>query len=277
MDLLPGFLRCIKIFVIVFFSLIAISCSSFTSNENAEYYRSNPGSLFYSVLQRSIEIDTFEGYARLTVESPSENFQGNAKIFYRQPDSLLVQIQAGFGVSIGNMLVIGDKVQLYNIRDRILYKSEGADVPLDDLIGMSLRVGNLIEAVLGLPRPPDFLANVNDTVKYNPVDDKFKYYLNYRDERKEYIADPKSQVFEQYTLIYPGNDTTICNFKQFRRFKNVKMPQHIQITRYHKNERLALYYTRMQVNKKIPKNRFQLKISDNVDIINLTGNKNGNY
>ena len=257
--------------------LIVVSCSSFTSDENAEYYRSHPGSLFYSVLQRSLEIDTFEGNARLTVESPIENFQGNAKIFYRYPDSLLVQIQAGLGVSIGNMLVIGDKVQLYNIRDRILYKSEGADVPLDDLIGMSLRAGNLIEAVLGLPRPPDFLVNVNDTIKYNPVDDNFKYYLNYKDEGKEYIADPKSQVFTQYILIYHGNDTTVCNFKQFRRFKNVKMPQHIQITRYHKSERLALYYTRMQVNKKIPKNRFQLKISDNVKIINLTGDKNGRH
>ena len=275
MDFLPGQSRKIKILLFLLFILISFSCSSFLRNEKAEYYRSHPGSLFYSVLQRSLEIETFEGNARLTVESPIENFQGNAKVFYRRPDSLLVQIKAGFGVSIGNMLVIGDEVQLYNIRDRILYKSEGADVPLDDLIGMSLRVGNLIEAVLGLPRPPDFLITKNDTIEYDPVDDKFKYYLNFEEERKEYIADPESQVFVKYSLIYSDDDTTGFTFKQFRRFKNIKMPQHIQIIRYHKNERLAFYYTRMQVNKKIAKNRFRLNVPDNVDIIHLTQNKNG--
>lgn len=255
--------------------LTSLSCSFFAQNDNTVFYRSNPVALFYSLVQRSLEIDTFEGSGHLTVESPVEGFQGNVKVYFRQPDSLLVIIQAGFGVPVGSMLVIGNKVQLYNIRDKILFKSEGADVPLDDLIGMNLRAANLIEATLGLPRPPELNVSNDDSLQIRSVDDKFNYVVNSDLEEKRYLADPKKQVFENYSLIRPAEkDTTICTFKQFRKFKNVRIPQHIQVTRYDKKERLSLYYTRMQVNKKIPQNRFQLKISDNVDVVNLTNSTN---
>jgi hypothetical protein len=274
--LLPVSKKRILFFLLQFILLFSfISCSLFTRNENADFYRSNPVALFYTLVQRSLEVKTFEGSGHLTVESPVEGFQGNAKVYFRQPDSLLVIIQAGFGVPVGSMLIIGDNVQLYNIRDKILFKSEGADVPLDDLIGMNLRASNLIEAALGLPRPPKFNIANNDSLQIKPVDDKFNYVVNSDIEEKRYLADPGKQVFESYSLIRPAeNDTTICTFKQFRKFKNIRIPQHIQIAKYDKKERLSLYYTRMQINKKIPKNRFQLKISDNVDVVNLTKSAN---
>lgn len=253
------------------FLFVLHSCSYFTRNEKADFYRTNPKVLFYSLVQHSLEIDSFEASGHLTVESPVEGFQGNAKVYFRQPDSLLVIIQAGFGVPVGSMLIIGNKIQLYNIRDKILFKSEGADVPLDDLIGMKLRTANLIEATLGLPRPPEISLIANDSLKIIPMEDKFNYVVNSDTEEKRYLANPNKQVFENYVLIRPTEqDTTICSFRQFRKFKNLRMPQHIQITRYDKKERLSLYYTRMQVNKKIAKGRFQLKISDNVDVVNLT-------
>jgi len=255
------------------FLIFYSSCSSIKQKELADYYRNHPISLFYSTLQNSLEIETFQGNAHLTVESPIENFQGNAKVFYKRPDSLFVQIQAGFGVPLGSMLVIGDKVQLYNIRDRVLFRSEGADVPLDDLIGMNLRAGNLIEATLGLPRPPSFQISTiteDDSISYDSIEGNFKYYLDVGSEEREYIADPDEQVFTHYSIIRTENDTTACTFKNFRRFKNIRIPQHVQIIRYKQKERLAFFYTRMNVNKKLPNNRFQIKISDNVEVINLT-------
>lgn len=253
--------------------LLFVSCAPFTGGDKADFYRSHPVSLFYTAFQHTQEIETFEGKAHLTIESAVEGFQGNATIYYRRPDSLLVRLQAGFGVPVGSMLITGNRVQIYNIREKSLYESEGSDVPLNSLVGINLRAANLFEAVLGLPRLPDMISATGtepDSLHYLADEGNFIFSIQTETDAREYIVTPDKQVFLHYALFNTSDgDTTLCTFRQFRRFKNIKMPQHVQISRKNPKERLSLFYTRMQVNKRIPKDRFKIKYPKDVEIIHL--------
>ncbi len=265
--------RSFRSFLPVLSLLFFVSCAPFTGGSKTDFYRSHPVSLFYTALQHGQEIESFEGKAHLTIESPVEGFQGNATIYYRRPDSLLVKLQAAFGVPVGSLLITGNRVQIYNIREKSLSESEGGNVPLNSLIGIGLRTENLFEAVLGLPRLPDMLtvsATELDSLHYMAEDGNFTYFIQTKTDKRKYIAAPDKQVFLQYVLFNGSDgDTTLCTFRQFRRFKNIRMPRHVQISRENPKERLSLFYTRMQVNKKFPNNRFKIKYPKDVKIIHL--------
>jgi len=249
--------------------LFVWSCAPFHRNEKADYYRAHPNSLFFSALQHSLRLRTFDGSAQIAVESPQGNFNGLAQVYYQQPDSLLIQIRAGFGISVGNLLSVGDRIWIHNVREHILYQGRGADVSLNDLVGVKLRVGNLVEAALGLPKPP--LTYGKSLLQSELQDGNIYFSLADGDMKWEYLADPEREVFLRYTIIQTIlADTIQCVFRQFRRLQQNYLPQHIQISHLHQRERLSLFYTDTRVNKKLPRDRFRLKMAKDVEVINLT-------
>ncbi len=249
------------------------SCTSASRVQRAAFYRANPQSLFDAAQQHSRKLHTFEGSGHLTVESPDGGFNGTARVYYQQPDSLLIQIKTGPGVSVGYLLVIGRKFSLYNIPDNIVYRSEGDQVPLEQLIGIRLQLPNIFDAALGVPRlQAAHLSNGGngDSLRFEAENDKIRYFLEHGGDRYGYLADPKEGAFVGYTLVRSGEtDSVYCVYKQFQKHKGIKIPRHIQITRPAQKERISFFYTRLKINGKLPKHRFKLKVSSSAEVINL--------
>lgn len=259
-------------FFILGFALFQ-ACTSASRIERENYYRANPKSLFNDALQNSQKLNTLEASGYLAVESPQGGFNGTVRVYYQQPDSLLVQIKTGPGISVGYMLVIGQKFLLYNISENTLFRSEGSHVPLEELIGIRLQLPNIFDATLGLPRV--YAANMpngskGDSLQIEVVKDKIHYSLEIDGDQYFYVADPKEGVFVGYTLVRSGEtDSIFCDFKQFRKHRGIKIPRHIQVTRPAQKERVSFFYTRLKINGKLAKNRFNLKVSDKAEIIDL--------
>ncbi len=254
-------------------ALIQQSCSAFRANNLGDFYRENPPALFRHAIQQSLELPSLTGEGFLTLESPDGGFTGYAQVTYKRPDSLLIKLRTGYGVSLGEILLVNDRVYIYNIRDRVLIRSEGETLPLQDMLGMELNVSDLFAAALGSPRLPlsaDLALTWWDSLRY-VIDQKYiRYSLQLDDMFREYVADPDLGAFVATSQVQLGQKDTIrYEFKRFRKIKKYRLPQHIQILRSQSRQRLSLYYNRLQVGRKISPNTFRIQISDDVDVINL--------
>ena len=271
---MPNFKQRHSLPLLYLISALLASCTSGSrlAQENS-YYRENPLSLFRDALQHSQKLNTLEGSGYLSVESPQGGFTGTARVYYQNPDSLLVQIKTGPGVSVGYMLVTGKQFQLYNIPDRTLFRSEGDQAPLEELIGVRLQLPNIFDAALGVPRlqgPFNSHDSEIDSLQFDFENDNIRYYLESGGDSYLYQADPKEGVFVGYTLVRSGEvDSIFCVYKQFRKQGGIKIPRHIQITRPAQKERISFFYTRLKVNGKMSKNRFSPKTPGNVKVIDL--------
>jgi len=253
--------------------LLFSSCT-IGENQKADFYRNNPIALYQAALQHSKKLKTLEGYAHLTVESPEGGFDGNARIYYQEPDSLLIVVKAGPGISLGSMLVKDGRFWMYNIREKLLFQSKGEQITFDEIIGINVPLPNIFDAALGLPDyqnyqlPDDLDSNL---YKIQFKDDYIQYSLKKNNRTFKFLADPKKGSFVGYSMIQEGEtDTVHVVFKQFGKYKGINIPRHIQITRPSHKERLSFFYRRIKVNGKMAANRFELKIAKNVEVIDLT-------
>lgn len=249
------------------------SCASVNRNQSVAYYQAHPLSLFEFAVHRLQFLKSLEGSAFLQVESPQGGFQGNARVYYQKPDSLLVQIKTGPGVSVGHLLIIGQDFWLYNIPDNILFTSHGRQVPLEELIGIRLYLPNIMDAALGIPGTHH--KSVADSsaghIRHDFVNGKIRYQLKSENKTYIYLADPVEEAIIAYSLIDEAEaDTIYYQFKQFQRHQGINIPRHIQITRPSNRERISFFYQRVKVNDKLPGDRFELKVSDSAERIELS-------
>jgi len=251
--------------------LSLVSCSLNRSAVTADYFRQNPPALFYHALQNGQNLRSLSGEGYLTLESPDGGFTGYARVDYRAPDSLLVALRTGYGLSVGKLLVKGQDVWLYNVRERVVYHSVGQDVPLEDWIGLKLSVNDLFAAVLGSPRlPPLGFTETVDSLRYSPQGKFIRYELRGTDEVRIYDADPQLGAIVRTQMVTLATfDTVECLYKNFRRIQHYFLPRQVQILRPKYRERLSFYYRRVTVNRKISPGIFELHLPEDVQIIQL--------
>jgi len=251
--------------------IFSVSCSLNRSGVNADYFRQNPPALFYHALQNGQMLQSLSGEGYLTLESPDGGFTGYARILYRAPDSLLISLRTGYGISLGKLLVAGNKVWLYNIRERTAYRSTGRQLPVEDWLGMRLSVEDLFAAVLGGPRvPPVELTEAADSLRYSVHKKWIRFELRGPDEVRLYDADPELGAIVRSRFVTLATlDTVECRFKNFRRIGRYRLPQQVQVLRPKYRERLSLYYRHVAVDRKISSRDFRLKLPGNVRIVDL--------
>ncbi len=265
--------------LVLFLLFISLSFSSCTGNnsQRADFFRKNPLALYNAALQQSLKLNSLEGFAHLTVESPEGGFDGSARIYFQQPDSLLIQIKIGPGISLGYMLIKNEQFWMYNIRKKLLFKSKGDQVPLEELIGIKVPLPNIYDAALGLPRYQNYQLSDNSdssALKIQYVGSNIQYTFLRNGHIYNFLADPGKGSFIKYTLVRKGEvDSIHVVFKQFRKYSGINVPKHIQVSRPTHKERLSFFYSRITVNKKMRPNRFALKVPKNIEIINLTQNE----
>lgn len=254
-------------------SFLLLNSCTVGKNQNADFYRSNPIALFQAALQHSKRLHTLEGYAHLTVESPEGGFDGYARIYFQQPDSLLIMVKTGPGISLGYMLVKDNRFWMYNIREKLLFKNQGDQVTFDEIIGINVPLPNIFDAALGLPQHNNYhLADPDSNqIKIQMVEDKIRYSLQRNGRLFTFLADPGEGSFVGYDMVQEGElDTIHVKYKQFGKYKGINIPRHIQVTRPSHKERLSFFYRRIKANGDIAANRFRLNVSKNAEVIDLT-------
>jgi len=246
------------------------SCTLLNNQRSTEFYLAHPEALFFKAVEQMQKVQSFRGEGYLTFESPEGGFTGLTTVLYRSPDSLRVTLRTNFGVPIGELLVLGENVWLYNLREKVLYRSRGKEVPLEGLIGMRLSVGDVFTAATGRPLLEglaDLAPTWWDSMQVEPVDGLLRYRFRFGENVRTYVADPAKEQFVAFSSSWPGYGAFYCQIGRFRKVRGVRLPQHIQVIRPDRRERLAVYFRRLEANPRPRQGDFSLKIRDDVDVV----------
>ena len=112
-------------------------------------------------------------------------------------------------------------------------------------------------------------------IDYHIDDDKFFIRAEKADVIYSIWVDNISSRISK--LVATNGDQTlyIKEYGDFTKINGVFFPRKISITRPEQNQALSVYHTRISLNSKIEKSRFQIQISDRAEQIDYS-NYNGN-
>jgi len=218
-----------------------------------------PDLIQFKVARNFQRIASFEGQAKVIIELPGQGYKGSSKILINKPDSIFIKTEAILGIDIGAMFLDADYFAAFAPRDNILYYGETDILDLKDFLQVEIQKDELVETFTGLTQ-----ISPNDSLDLELEDGQFVLTKETLNGKTLYWVDPEKYVVTQSRLIDPaGNVILLKEFSRFSKIKGVYLPRIIKITRPIARERLTVYYTDREVNKKISSSEFKVKVSKN--------------
>jgi outer membrane lipoprotein-sorting protein len=197
------------------------------------------------------KIKNFDGNGTITVNSKLFDNSATFRVVLEKPDSIYFTIMGPFGIELAQALVTKDNFIFYDDLKNIAYTGDVTSDALSSIFKINLSFDDLIDAFVGsvnltqnLYRPPD---------KY--IVDGDKYVLTYldsaRSNRTVYKVDIRQLGITDYQLYtMDGEEALEGKYSKFELLENVAVPYKVQIENKLDDQRIAIDYRKINVNKK---------------------------
>jgi hypothetical protein len=207
----------------------------------------DPREVMRLVEQRNRQVLALKGSGKISVESPEFSGGGTIRISTLKPDSLQLEINGPFGVTVARGMVTGQSFQFYNGYDNTI--SEGATTPqnLRRVLRFPIAfsdVQDILTGTLGFGAAPRDAAPTA-VMK----DDGYVLQWTAEGHTLEYTVDLATFAIRRF--VRRGADGEILEeilFRDFRRKGDLEMPQIVSVTRPVDEENLTIAYDRMTIN-----------------------------
>jgi hypothetical protein len=247
--------------LLLFLLLTGCSSSRFVLDTRETTFRQ----LLDHIEDQQQKITSLQAVSRITIES--REFNGNffARILYRQSDSLLITVTGFFGMEAGNLFIGRDRFIFYNQMSNKFYNGSVQD----------FKFRRFMQFPLPLPELSNlFLARETFTImkiiRYTEDENLFFIEAQNGDYNYKIWIDPDtgrilklhSYRFDQ--LLYTRE------YGDFIRINGLYFPRKIIMTQPEARQAVAVYYTELKLNQEITRDKFEIKISDKAEQIDLS-------
>jgi hypothetical protein len=202
--------------------------------------------------------------SRISVET--EEFSGNffADIFYKDTDSLVINVSGPFGINIGKMFVGKKRFIFLNHIANQFYSGAISDFNNQKFLQFPIKINELSDFFIG----KDLINNMK-IKKYAVKDDLF--YIQGQNGYNNYNIwiDHRSGRIKKVEYIHENNVVLIKEYDKFALFDDLYFPQYIKLTIPNEKQSISIYYIRIKLNAEISSAKFAVKISDSARQINL--------
>ncbi|MDZ7309902.1 MAG: DUF4292 domain-containing protein [candidate division KSB1 bacterium] len=253
-----------------------------------------PRELYLRVAENYRRLQTFHGDGRLTIESPQFQFSAPARILAVKPDSLFIKVEAGLGVDVGFFFADRKRFASFSPLENVYYHGETEKMRELMFFRMELTYDEMLSGLLGAALPPfdssftitrdgnDYrfegkrrqrlygiessLVNGSGLTQYAAADAE-----NDGEWRLTYWVNAERGVVTRAEQRDPMNVLSARQeFKRFRQVRGVWLPQLIQIQRFEEQERLTIFYNRIEANARIAPAEFAIRVPKNARRVNLS-------
>ena len=212
------------------------------------------------------KIKNFDGNGTITVNSKLFDNSATFRVVLEKPDSIYFTIMGPFGIELAQALVTKDSYIFYDDLKNVAYTGQVTSDALSSIFKINLSFDDLIDAFVGsvnltqnLYRPPD---------KY--VVDGDKYVLTYLDSarlnRTVYKVDIRQLGITDYQLYtMDGQEALEGKYSKFELLENVAVPYKVHIENKFDDQKIAIDYRKIIVNKK--NIHIDFKLPDDATII----------
>ncbi len=251
-------------FLLLFAAALILSACTSASRPGEE--KIPPREAFKLALRQNSLVKTLSGECRVSVESPDEAQSFNAKIYYKEPDSLMMVVDYLFGADAAYLAVIGGRYLFYNkINDNFL-SGKVTDsftraffqlpVPLSELSRLLVASVDMDSSLAG--SEPAFL------------DEGYLFEKKRGDLDYFYLIDPYYARISRVE-IYDRDKRLLLSeeFSEFEKSGTIFFPREIILKRPGKKQYISLYYTKIDLNKNLSGDLFRVTVPPSTKQLDL--------
>lgn len=209
--------------------------------------------------QNNQRIRTLSGKGNLVIEMPETPFRGEVTIRVARPDSLYIVTEAAFGVDVGFLFADGESFYSYSPLDNTYLIGDVEQIGSLILFNMRIAYQELLNSILGAARFP-----MQSDTRIERQDKKIVFSQPHEGQNLVYEIDPDKLVITRIQLFDQENRETFRQvFRRFRKIDGVWVPQHIQLTRPQRKERLTVWYSQIALNQRLTPEAFSYNVPEN--------------
>lgn len=207
-------------------------------------------------------IQSFQGNARLTVESPQLSGHLSVEIYWIRPDTLYIQAGGPLGMDIGEMFLGRSRFIIHNQYENQFMAGDLDDPYMGKFLQTDIYLKDLKQAVLG--RPLHLSSPLKLTDREGGVFRSQKGGGEYR-----YVVNPRTGLLESWEKLENGQVQVLQEFKNYHEIDGVYIPYLIQLTLPAEQQRISIFYKDVEINKPIDSGIYTIEIGPKVKQINL--------
>jgi outer membrane lipoprotein-sorting protein len=235
------------------------SCVLFKANPKIDLANISSEEILRRVQENNSRIHTLSGRGHLIIEIPETPFRGEVTIRVIRPDSLYIVTEAAFGIDVGFLFADGAQFYSYSPIDNVYLIGEADQIGSLVLFNMKIAYKELLNSILGAASFP-----LQQDTQVELQDGKLIFSQRFRDQDLVYEVDPKRNVITKIQLFDPdGAESFRQEFRRFRKIDGIWVPQYIRLTRPQLQERLTVYYTKVELNVRLKASQFYYKVPEN--------------
>ena len=225
-----------------------------------------PQKVLEKAISNQSQIKTSSSLINFNYKSKQGSFSGDLELFLKKPDSLAFRVKAFLGPDYISGVVYSDTLLFYFPRLKKYYKGITQNCSYDSIYESEINLFCFLK-ILAVE-----IQIKEDRAYYSGADQKNYLYEDsiqmwkrkFWLDRKEALL--KKSVWERLNILEVAQEKAqgfVIEYKDFRKFNGIKLPQTIEIKSLDGKEKLRLKFLEIQINSSISENKFQLKIPDN--------------
>lgn len=190
------------------------------------------------------------------MEMPGRQYAGPVRVAARLPDSLIVRVEAAFGIDVGFFFVDRQRFATYAPLENTYYTGRTQEVPALLFFHIEVSFEEIMSAVVGAVVPP-----FDSTFAMQPDAEDYRFDGRRGDYRVSYWVDAEKLVVKRGVLM--NGDGKIIAKQEFRRFRKkggVWLPQLIKVEQPPLQQRMTVFYERVNAGSAIAPAEFTFKV-----------------
>ncbi len=243
-----------------------ISCSS--SSRIANLRSASPDEVYRRVADNYRNLQSFRGNGKIIIETPDLQYAGTVNVIARPPDSLIVKVEAAFGVDVGFFFADHSRFASYAPLENTFYTGKTADAPELLFFHIEVSFEEIMSEMIGAVVPPF------DSMFAMQVDgDDYRFDGKRGNYRVTYWVDAEKFVVKRGMLIDAKNKIAgKQEFSRFRKKNGVWLPQLIRAESRPAGaqQRLTIFYERIDPGSKVTPAMFTFKVPANAKHVDLS-------
>ncbi len=208
---------------------------------------------------------TFQGNARLTLESPHGGGNVSTKTVWGSPDKLFMKAEGPLGLDVGKIFIGEKRFVWYNQYENHFTAGSLDDPYLNRFLQTNITFSDLKYTVLGYAgQAEDSLVLIDRTNGvFTTVHDN-EDAIHYR-----FIVNPESGLLEAVEALRQSRVFMRQDFKNYRVINNIYLPTLVRITMLDQRERVSIFYKNIALNQPLDPGEYAIEISSKVEQLNL--------
>jgi outer membrane lipoprotein-sorting protein len=227
------------------FALLLAGCAS-VSRPDLAGKTVNPETVHRIVQNNCGKVQSMTGSGTISVETPEIAQSGSFELFLRKPDSVLVNIEGPFGISVGSALVTRREFMFYNSLQNQLITGPVTSANLNRIFRVKLTFDELLALFTG----GTFLVSDEGSPETTTVEEN-QHVLTYKDAdgSRRYWLDPESLLITRVQhLDQKGKLTSEERYEKFRSVGDAVLPRLIRVTQHASQRMVGVNFSSLTIN-----------------------------